>query len=194
VRLGAEPVVGPSAEIERWYRLLETVDPTLVPGWRDIGVSLRTSVPAALPAAIVHGDFRLGNLLATGERITAVIDWEIWSVGDPRIDVGWFLVNADPATYRRPTPYVGSTPSPDELADIYTATLGTAVPRLSWFQGLACFKSAATWALIVKHNRRRATPEADLEEMAAVLPSLLARAGDFLSIDAAQQYSANGGK
>ncbi len=52
--------------------------------------------------AVVHGDFRLGNLLAVDERITAVIDWEIWSVGDPRIDLGWFLVNADPETYRGP--------------------------------------------------------------------------------------------
>ena len=50
---------------------------------------------------IVHGDFRLGNLLAAGARIAAVVDWEIWSVGDPRVDVGWFLLNADPATYRR---------------------------------------------------------------------------------------------
>ena len=32
--------------------------------------------------------------------VTAVIDWEIWTVGDPRIDLGWFLANADPATYR----------------------------------------------------------------------------------------------
>ncbi|WP_236595339.1 phosphotransferase, partial [Mycobacterium intracellulare] len=50
---------------------------------------------------VVHGDFRLGNLLASGARINAVIDWEIWSIGDPRIDVGWFLINCDPDTYRR---------------------------------------------------------------------------------------------
>jgi aminoglycoside phosphotransferase (APT) family kinase protein len=64
-----------------------------------------------LPAVVVHGDFRLGNLLAVGERITAVIDWEIWSLADPRIDAGWFLTNCDPSTYRRDTP-VGVTPAP----------------------------------------------------------------------------------
>jgi aminoglycoside phosphotransferase (APT) family kinase protein len=133
-------------------------------------------VPEPLPPAIVHGDFRLGNLLATGERITAVIDWEIWSIGDPRVDVGWFLVNADPATYRRATPLAGSTPPPAELAEVYASTLGRIVSRLGWFQALACFKSAATWSLIVKHNRRREAPDAHLEEMADVLPSLLARA------------------
>ena len=50
----------------------------------------------------MHGDFRLGNLLAVGPEVTAVIDWEIWTVGDPRVDTGWFLTNADPATYQRP--------------------------------------------------------------------------------------------
>jgi aminoglycoside phosphotransferase (APT) family kinase protein len=178
--LGGEPVVGPAEEIERWRRLLETVDPDLVPAWQDVASELRASVPPALAPAMVHGDFRLGNLLAAEDRINSVIDWEIWSVGDPRVDAGWFLINADPETYGRATPYSGSTPTPAELADIYERALETAVPELNWFQGLACFKSAATWALIVKHNRRRTTPDGDLEAMAPVLPSLLARAADFL--------------
>jgi aminoglycoside phosphotransferase (APT) family kinase protein len=180
VGLGDEPVVGPAEEVARWCRLLATVDPDLVSGWQDVASELRSSVPAARAPAVVHGDFRLGNLLATGDRITSVIDWEIWSVGDPRVDAGWFLINADPATYGRPTPYVGLTPTPAELADVYAGALESAVPELDWFQGLACFKSAATWSLIVKHNRRRTTPDGDLEAMAPVLPSLLARAADFL--------------
>jgi aminoglycoside phosphotransferase (APT) family kinase protein len=193
VGLGAESVIGLAEEIERWCRLFETVDPSLVPGWHDVGTALRSSVPAALRPAVVHGDFRLGNLLAAADRITAIIDWEIWSVGDPRIDAGWFLVNADPATYGRRTPYSGSTPPPAELADIYASALGCAVPELEWFQGLACFKSAATWSLIVKHNRRRNIPDPDLEAMAPVLPALLARAAEFLTNDVSEYLSPNGG-
>jgi aminoglycoside phosphotransferase (APT) family kinase protein len=183
VGLGAEPVTSPTEEIERWGRLLETIDPALVPGWRDVGAALRASVPAALPPAVVHGDFRLGNLLAVDDRVTAVIDWEIWSIGDPRIDAGWFLVNADPATYRRDTPYSTSMPRPAELADIYAKALGGSVIDLNWFQGLACFKSTATWSLIVKHNRRRTAPDPEIEEMASVLPTLLTRATEFLDAD-----------
>jgi hypothetical protein len=55
------------------------------------------------------------------------------------------------------------------------------VPRLSWFQALACFKSTATWSLIVKHNRRRELPVAHVEEMAGMLPSLLTLAQQHLS-------------
>lgn len=180
VGLVGEPTSGPTDEIARWERTLTTVDPELAPGWQDVAETLRSALPAPAPAAIVHGDFRLGNLLADGDRITAVIDWEIWSVGDPRVDVGWFLINSDPATYDRPTPYRGATPPPGELAETYCAARGSAVGDLDWFAALACFKSAATWSLIVKHNRRRRTPDPDLEAMAGTLPRLLSRARELL--------------
>ena len=177
----AEPVGSPADEVQRWCRSLATIDPALVPGWAEVGEALRASVPPAMPPAVLHGDFRLGNLLAVDRSVTAVIDWEIWSIGDPRVDLGWFLVNADPATYRRDTPYAGTTPPPAELADIYAHALGRPVPQLTWFQALACFKSTATWGLIVKHNRRRQTPDPDIEAMAPTLPALLARATHFLA-------------
>jgi aminoglycoside phosphotransferase (APT) family kinase protein len=173
--LGGEPVVGPADEVERWCRLLRTVDPALAPGWEDAAAALRAAEPPALPPAVVHGDLRLGNMLAAGPHIRAIIDWEIWTVGDPRVDLGWFLVNADPETYRRPTRYAaaGALPSPAELASVYGDG-----PDVGWFEALACFKSTATWALIVKHNRRRPEPDRDpdLEAMAGALPHLLDRA------------------
>lgn len=180
IGLNDEPLVTPDAEVDRWSRSLETVDPALAPGWQDVGAALRASSPAPLRPAVVHGDFRLGNLLAAGDRITGVIDWEIWSVGDPRIDAGWFLINSDPQTYQRATSYLGSTPPPDELAAIYQAAVGFPVSDLGWFQALACFKSVATWSLIVKHNRRRAHPDPASEAMSEVLPHLLTRARRLL--------------
>jgi aminoglycoside phosphotransferase (APT) family kinase protein len=131
--------------------------------------------PTALEPSVVHGDYRLGNLLAVGARINAIVDWEIWSIGDPRIDAGWFLINCDPDTYRRVPASAGIAPPTAELTEIYRAE-GGAVGDLDWFIALACFKSAATWSLIVKHNRRRASPRAELEAVVPTLPRLLARA------------------
>jgi aminoglycoside phosphotransferase (APT) family kinase protein len=71
-------------------------------------------------------------------------------------------------------------PAVAELAAVYREELGSEVPELDWFQALACFKSAATWSLIVKHNRRRTPPDPALEAMAAALPQLLSRAGELL--------------
>lgn len=179
--LGGEPVTDPVAEVHRWSDTLGTVDPALAPGWPKVRDALLDCAPRAMPPAVVHGDFRLGNLLADGPRINAVIDWEIWSIGDPRIDVGWFLINCDPDTYRRVTPPHGAVPSTAELADLYLHELGCDAGDLDWFSALACFKSAATWSLIVKHNRRRSSPRAELESMATTLPRLLDRAGALLA-------------
>lgn len=176
IGLGDELVVDPVAEVHRWANTLRTVDPALAPGWPKVRDALLDCAPSAMSPRVVHGDFRLGNLLATGPRVNAIIDWEIWSIGDPRIDAGWFLVNCDPDTYRRVRLPEGMVPPIDELADLYAGESGCKVNDLAWFTALACFKSTATWSLIVKHNRRRASPRAELESIATTLPRLLDRA------------------
>ena len=181
IGLADELVVAPTDEVDKWCRTMETVDQALAPGWQQVADALREATPPPIAPAIVHGDFRLGNLLAAGQDITAVIDWEIWSVGDPRVDVGWFMINSDPDTYRRTTPYRGLTPSVNELAVEYRNALDHRAPDLEWFQALACFKSTATWSLIVKHNRRRANPDPELAAMAARLPALLDQARRYLA-------------
>jgi aminoglycoside phosphotransferase (APT) family kinase protein len=174
--LGGEPVIDPLAEVARWCETLQTVDASLVPDWQGVRDALLGCAPTGMTPSVVHGDFRLGNLLAVKARINAVIDWEIWSIGDPRIDAGWFLINCDPDTYQRVPASAGMAPPVAELAEIYQEELGGPVNDLDWFLALACFKSVATWSLIVKHNRRRRSPRAELEAMAASLPRLLARA------------------
>jgi aminoglycoside phosphotransferase (APT) family kinase protein len=178
--LGGEPVVAAEAEVQRWCDALRTVEPALVPGWQDARDALLACAPTAMAPGVVHGDFRLGNLLAAGPHIKAVIDWEIWSIGDPRFDVGWFLINADPDTYRRVSPPAGMAPPIAELAETYQHELGRQVTDLTWFTALACFKSAATWSLIVKHNRRSRSPRAEWEAIATTLPRLLQRARSML--------------
>jgi aminoglycoside phosphotransferase (APT) family kinase protein len=180
LELGDVPAAAPQDEIDRWSLALQTVDPGLVAGWEGVREMLMGSVPASCPPSLVHGDFRLGNLLAVGARITAVVDWEIWSVNDPRVDLGWFLLNGDPNTYRRQTRYAKSMPPQSELVAAYGDSFGAHLVDLSWFEALAAFKSVATWSLIVKHNRRRAAPDRDIEMLTPMLPRLLARAGRFL--------------
>ena len=57
-------------------------------------------LPGPLPDTVVHGDYRLGNLMVERERpdrVQAVLDWEMGAIGDPRADVGYLL-----ATYAEP--------------------------------------------------------------------------------------------
>ena len=178
--LRGEPVIDPVAEVQRWCETLRTVDASLVPDWQRVRDALLSCAPTAMGPSVVHGDFRLGNLMAVGTHINAVIDWEIWSIGDPRIDAGWFLINCDPDTYQRVPAAAGIAPPTEELAQIYTHELGGDVAELAWFCALACFKSAATWSLIIKHNRRRRSAQTEWEDMVPVLPRLLARARSLL--------------
>jgi len=55
---------------------------------------LDTHRPAARADAVVHGDFRLGNLMVDDEGLAAVLDWELAYVGDPLADLGWLCVRS----------------------------------------------------------------------------------------------------
>jgi aminoglycoside phosphotransferase (APT) family kinase protein len=106
---------------------------------------------------VVHGDWRLGNMQCEADRINGVIDWEIWALGDPRLDLSWFLMWADPVH-----PLAVNTgmrvPSVVELRAEYEKLRG-AVPDLEWFDALARYKQAAACALLVKNARKRGDPD-----------------------------------
>jgi aminoglycoside phosphotransferase (APT) family kinase protein len=153
-----EPVVGLADEVERWERALATIDPDLLAGAEACHKLLTESVPAALPPTLVHGDWRLGNMLSSGNEIRSVIDWEIWSLGDPRIDLGWFLMmnHSDHPLVVAPG---DGTPDEAELLDAYAARRGEPIPDLNWFHALVRYKQAAIAALIVKNARKRQLPD-----------------------------------
>ena len=117
----------------------------------QVGAWLTAHVPEPLPATVVHGDYRLGNMMvAPGEptRILAVLDWEMGAIGDPRADVGYLL-----ATYSEPggrASALGSSPvtaepgfpSRAELVERYAQRSGRDVEPLAWFEALALWKAA----------------------------------------------------
>jgi aminoglycoside phosphotransferase (APT) family kinase protein len=73
--LGGEPAVGLAAEVDRWTRAFVTLPAGLAGDYQRAASALRASLPAALPLAVNHGDFRLGNTLCTGERVSRASTW-----------------------------------------------------------------------------------------------------------------------
>ena len=60
--------------------------------WRAVCARLLERVPdGTAPAVVMHGDFRLSNLLVKDGDVTAVLDWELCTVGDPLADLAWLL-------------------------------------------------------------------------------------------------------
>ena len=141
------PALSPADELQRWSRTMAAVPPALVPGAADLEARLASSIPASVAPTLVHGDYRLGNIISTGLEPGAVIDWEIWSIGDPRVELGWFLVFADGTNFPGVGREVPGLPIEDELVELY----GRPVHDLAWFNALGRFKLAA----IMGHNLRR---------------------------------------
>ncbi|MGK2947912.1 MAG: phosphotransferase family protein [Acidimicrobiales bacterium] len=99
--------------------------------------------PATTDTAIVHGDFRLGNLLVGPDGLRAVLDWELAHLGDPLEDLGWLCVRA--WRFGSPLP-AGGVATRDELAAAYEAAGGRPVDpeALRWWELLGTLK----WGVI----------------------------------------------
>jgi aminoglycoside phosphotransferase (APT) family kinase protein len=87
-------------------------------------------------------------------RVDAVIDWEIWSIGDPRFDLAWFCMMMDP---RHPTadPSGAHVVSPADIIDRYQTSTGEVVQDYDWFLAATCYKQSAASALLTKRAVKR---------------------------------------
>jgi aminoglycoside phosphotransferase (APT) family kinase protein len=138
-------------QVRRFAQLWGVNKTREIPAVEEVGARLGERVPEPLPPTVVHGDFRLGNMMVAPDepsRIVAVLDWEMGAIGDPRADVGYLL-----ATYSEP----GGPPNPlgtspvtalpgfptkAELVDRYVARSGRDIEPLHWFEALALWKAA----------------------------------------------------
>lgn len=101
--------------------------------------------PAPSPPTVVHGDFRLGNLLVGPDGLRAVLDWELAHLGDPVEDLGWMCVRAWRFGGSRPVAGLGGY---DELLDAYAEASGRRVDpdHLRWWEVLGTLK----WGIMCK--------------------------------------------
>jgi aminoglycoside phosphotransferase (APT) family kinase protein len=179
VGLGDEPEMSLGEEIQRWDRLLESItDRHLIAGVEEIGVRLHKTVPAAVPSRLLHGDFRLGNTLCAGEHVVAVIDWEIWSRGDPRTDLAWFLLSTQPQRHPSALRDEVGFPPVTELIAAYGG--GISLRELDWFQALQLYKMAAAVSLIAKNLARHGGDQVTLARTQTEIPKMILGAAELL--------------
>jgi aminoglycoside phosphotransferase (APT) family kinase protein len=173
--LADEPVVGLADEVDRWTRAFATLPREMAGDYERAAKALRASMPAPLPPAVNHGDYRLGNTLCEGMRVNAVIDWEIWSVGDPRVDLSWMTFFTDDAGHPAVAPgTVAGTPAGREVVRAYEEALGRPVPELGWFDALTRYKEAAATGLLLKRALKLGRPvKESMTRMQPELPRLV---------------------
>ncbi len=165
VGLGDEPEIPLADEVQRWKHALDACDEDLRINTDDIYERLMNTVPTPIPTRLLHGDFRTGNALAVEDHLTAIIDWEIWSRSDPRIDLAWFLIFVELPRGNPPS----GMPSVDELIDTYGAVSGVEVKDFDWFRALVRYKQTAAGAFITRNARRRGAPVEPVDNTTAPL-------------------------
>lgn len=164
-----EPL-GPVDELERWTRTMQAVPPELRSGSDELLTALGSSVPRPVEPVLVHGDFRLGNLLCEGATPTALVDWEIWSVGDPRVDLGWFGVFTDGALFPGVGHVVPDLPAEPELLAAYGAEEQA---DYEWFRALGRMKMAAIMGHNLKRHREGVHHDPVQEQLPATIDALI---------------------
>ena len=174
VPLASLPVDGdvltPADELKRWARTMAAVPPELVPDAERFEALLSARIPEPVEPVLVHGDYRLGNIISAGTEPAALIDWEIWSPGDPRVELGWFLVFADGTNFPGVGREVTGLPSAEELIEIYSSAAGPLTDFI-WFDALGRFKMAA----IMGHNLRRHREGRHHDPAQEMLPDTISR-------------------
>jgi aminoglycoside phosphotransferase (APT) family kinase protein len=120
---------------------------------------LRGNVPQHWTPGIMHGDYHAANVMfsPTGPDLVAIVDWEMCTIGDPLLDLGWML-----ATWRDPerdtvlgNPLMDAPglPAPADLVAHYAAHSTRDVSAIDWYTVLACFKLG----IILEGTHARAT-------------------------------------
>jgi aminoglycoside phosphotransferase (APT) family kinase protein len=160
-------------QVERWRSQLEgyaaatpAYDPRELPHFTEVGRWLADNLPEDRRTGIVHGDLQFPNVMFSLEapRISGILDWELASLGDPMLDLGWILSSwweaGDPEG-KSPmvTPWDGFH-SRAELIDLYCDLTGRDRRAVPWFFALACYKLACLLQGTVAAAKAGKVPEA----------------------------------
>ena len=134
-------------QLRRWSRQLEAAQERELPTMDEVHTRLIANVPVPPQLSIVHGDYRLGNLISHNGQVQAVLDWELCTLGDPLADLG-YLLNTwigpdDPVLWDRPPTLVGGFISQEELIDEYAALTGFDVSGIDYYRAFAYWRFAA---------------------------------------------------
>jgi aminoglycoside phosphotransferase (APT) family kinase protein len=135
-------------QLRRWHGQWEKSKTRELALIDEVHDRLQGSIPEQGPATIVHGDYRLDNMILTPEgEVAAVVDWELCTLGDPLADVGllmvyWPRAGEEETSLGRPANLAPGFPDRDELRDRYAELSGRDLSDLDFYVGFAYWKLA----------------------------------------------------
>jgi aminoglycoside phosphotransferase (APT) family kinase protein len=177
-------------QFDRWQRQWELSATREVPGYTDLVRRLADGLPTDGEGTLVHGDFRVDNVLISlpQPRISAVVDWEMATLGDPLADVGLSLIYwADPADTVWVEAEVGAniTAAPgfltrEEFAARYAQRSGRDLSDVGYYMAFGCFKLAVVLEGINARFLQHKTVGEGFHREGRAVPLLIKRAHRML--------------
>ncbi len=132
-------------QVRRWQKQLDASRSRTVAGIDELHELLAANTPEGTPPTIVHGDYRLDNVLVgPDDKIAAVVDWEMATLGDPLTDVGLLIVyqRMDRLAEGPMASDAPGYPTEAEILSRYAEFSGRDLPDLGFYIALASFKIA----------------------------------------------------
>ena len=174
-------------QVERWTKQYRASETDRIEAAERLIAWLPRTVPEQSRVSIVHGDYRLDNMVIApdGARVAAVLDWELSTLGDPLADFSYLLMQwAMPADGRSGLAGLDlaalGIPSLEEAAALYCRQTGRdGVPELDWYFAYNLFRLTGIVQGIAGRVRDGTAASAQAAEMAARAPRLAEAAWHF---------------
>lgn len=170
-------------QVARWTGFLERIRGRELPGLDEATAWLRTHGPLDFVPGLMHGDYQFANVMyrhGAPARLAAIVDWEMGTVGDPKLDLAW-MVQSWPVDTNAPAPsemgYVDmrGMPSRDDVVAHYAEVSGRQVDDLDYYLVLAKWKLA----IVLEQGFQRAGDDEKLLAFGPVVLDLMASAADL---------------
>jgi aminoglycoside phosphotransferase (APT) family kinase protein len=138
-------------QLKRWWGQWEKSKTRELRQMQDVHEALLANIPEQIGSSIVHGDYRLGNMLTEADgHIAAVLDWELCTLGDPLADVGYLMNNWEEAGESAATARSVALPSSapgfatrQEMLDRYSELTGRDVKNVDYYRAFQYWRLAA---------------------------------------------------
>ena len=166
-------------QLDRWLRQVGSISSPLERRFAEVAASLRARLPTTQRTSLVHGDYRLDNVVVGPDhRIVAVLDWEMATRGDPLADVASTLVwwdgmrGLDSPVAAHPGD-LPEYPGREVLAAAYAQAGDLDLDDLDWYLGFAFYKIAAIFEGIRHRHDEGLTVGAGFDRLGPLVPHLL---------------------
>jgi aminoglycoside phosphotransferase (APT) family kinase protein len=170
-------------QVDRWTAFLERIKGRELPGFDVAAAWLRAHRPRDFVPGLMHGDYQFANVMyqhGAPARLAAIVDWEMGTVGDPKLDLGWTVqswpddTNASEAADSGYVDMVGM-PSRAEVLARYAEVSGRQVDDIDYYVILAKWKLG----VVLEQGYQRAGDDEKLQAFGPIVLQLIRDAAEL---------------